>query len=186
MSNMSSKSPDTSALQALGQDLDASVRQQANYQLTREQQLDARFTIVNAPFASMDTRFDTGEARLESQWQDMDASFGQVVTYQMQTEQQLDARFASVDARLERVKANMAPKDDLIKTEARILSAIKQSFLRFAPSFSLPQGIDRSSPCHRTRRCKASPLFLIWAKSYPLSDMRNGTPAIQAPCMCHS
>jgi len=57
---------------------------------------------------------------------DMTASFKQLAEYQIKTEGQIDTRFNLVDARLDRIEATMATKEDLAAMENRILDAFKQ------------------------------------------------------------
>jgi hypothetical protein len=72
-------------------------------------------------------------ARIEELSQDVTGSFHQLADYQIQTERKIEERFNQVEARLDRIEATMATKEDIASVraemnamEGRVLDAFKQ------------------------------------------------------------
>ncbi|HEU5226237.1 MAG TPA: hypothetical protein VFU49_00390 [Ktedonobacteraceae bacterium] len=82
-------------------------------------------------------------ARIEELSQDMTISFQQQVKYQAAVERELDIRFRHIDARLDRLEANMASKEDLASLGDRLKGDMASLESRMASKEDLASLEDR-------------------------------------------
>jgi hypothetical protein len=80
-------------MEEISEDMNASFKQQAAYQVQLEQKIDARFDKVDVRFDKVDARFD-----------------------------KMDARLDKMDVRFNEIEAKMATKEDVAALEKRVLN----------------------------------------------------------------
>jgi predicted nuclease with TOPRIM domain len=79
-------------MEEISDDMNASFKQQAAYQVQLEKKIDARFDKVDARFTEIDARFDKVDARFN----------------------EVDAHLDKMDARFNEIEAKMATKEDML------------------------------------------------------------------------
>ncbi len=82
-------------IEELSQDMTASFRQQANYQIDFEHKIDARFNEIDARFDKVDARFDKVDARFNKIEASM-ATKGDMIAL----ESRVEARIVALETRM--------------------------------------------------------------------------------------
>lgn len=96
----------------------------------------AQFPDIEARLIAQEHTTTMLQASVEKLSKDITASFQHLAQYQGATEHELDIRFRHIDARLDRLEAHMATKEDLAslenKFDQRFLSLENKTDQRFA------------------------------------------------------